>query len=310
MLIERRREVELQQNLINPPEALLLAALYTNGYGLECDTFKAIGWMRRAMQAGLQTASAYSYRHLSGLGYRIDEPRAAIPVLEGMALRGSRTALEDTRQIWPEKFRDTRQLLRDNFAGVGADFFCQTEMLGRNNLPTWQLTLKDIDKTLPLLRRFSTLADHRVNKRGDRVLHLAASCGQTEAIRVMLESFSGCLHLNQLNDQGETMLLSACRAGQLNTAMWLLEQGADARLVALNGESPLHWMISFDEEEVIELAPRLFKGGAEVKARTELTISYHPNFKSGFVLDRLAPGHPIGWGSVSLPHSFVFPADM
>jgi ankyrin repeat protein len=53
---------------------------------------------------------------------------------------------------------------------------------------------------------------------GDRILHIAASCGQTEAIEALLDSFPS-LEVNQLNDHGETPLLCACRAGPTRTAL-------------------------------------------------------------------------------------------
>lgn len=296
-LIEQRRDLDWQQTLINPPEALFLAILYTNGYGLESNTTKAIEWMRRAMRAGLHTATAYSYRHLIGCGYRLDDPRAAVPSLNSMAIRGSRTALEDMQTLWPEKFDETRQMLRDNLAGWGADFFFETEMLGRNKLGNWISTLKDIDKTLPLFEKFQNVAEHRINKRGDRIMHLAASCGQTHAIEVLLKHFAGVLDVNQPNDRGETLLLCACRAGQLMTAIWLLEVAyADASINAQNGESPLHWLVSFDSDEIARLAPALIRAGASVDTKTQSVVSYHPQFQSGFVPDRFAMGYPIGWG--------------
>ena len=266
--------------------------LYTNGYGIECDTVKAFEWMRRAMRAGLHTATAYSYRYLTGLGFKLDDDSAALTALEAMAVRGSRPALDDIRAISRSKFVEMRQMIRDKAAGVEADLFFQTWMLYNNALPSWVNTLRDIHITLPLLETHKDLAGMRINKRGDRVLHLAASCGQTSGIEVMIGHFAA-MEVNQINDQGGTPLLYACRSAQLSTALWLLDHGGDAKIAAKNGESTLHWLISFDEEEVNELLPKLMEGGVDVKAKSDVTIKHCTELQSGFVLDRFAPGYLI-----------------
>ncbi|KAK5118358.1 hypothetical protein LTR62_002872 [Meristemomyces frigidus] len=297
-VIRRRREHDFARDLINPPEALLLAVLYTNGYGIERDSLKAITWMRRAMRSGLHTATAYSYRHLTGLGYTIrhDNTEAALSALDSMAVRGSRTALDDIRTISRPRWVETRQLIRDKAAGLGANFFFQSQMLGNNILGSWVNTLRDIATTLPLLETYDDLAGMRINKRGDHVLHLAASCGQISGIEVLLNHFS--IGVNQLNDLGETPLLYACRSGQLSTALWLLEHGGDATIAARNGESTLHWLVSFDEEEVLKLLPKLMEAGADVKAKTEVLIKHCTELQSGFMLDHFVPGYPVAWATL------------
>ena len=75
-------------------------------------------------------------------------------------------------------------------------------------------TFGNISILLENFSRLNRIADYTINKRGDRILHIAANCGQTEAIEALVNRFSP-LNVNQLNDQAETPLLCACRAANL-----------------------------------------------------------------------------------------------
>ncbi|EGU87120.1 hypothetical protein FOXB_02359 [Fusarium oxysporum f. sp. conglutinans Fo5176] len=108
--------------------------------------------------------------------------------------------------------------------------------------------------------------------RGDRILHMA----------------------------GETPLLCACHAGQSRTVLWLTTHGATALIGAWNGESPLHWLISFGDEEVERVYPGLIQPGADTTAKTSTIIAYQADFPAAAVPDRLLRGYAIGWVLVNL----------
>ncbi|KAF4498684.1 death-associated kinase 1 [Fusarium agapanthi] len=291
----QRGEGEAKKGMINPPEAFLLTALYINGYGVDKDTSQASRWLFNAWGVKHPLASAYGYRIARAIGLTFDDTEGVIETLELMALRGSRTALEDLAMISKHAYEKTRKRIREALGGTGANFFFKTEMLGGFFHDMWMRTFDNIPIMLENFSHFNSIADYTVNKRGDRILHVAASCGQTEAIGALMNHFPS-LEVNQLNDQGETPLLCACRAGQHGTVLWLTSNGATAS-VARNGESPLHWLISFDDEEVESVGPALIQAGADINAKTTTFIAYQAGFPASLDVDRLPEGYPIGWAT-------------
>ncbi|KAF5639668.1 death-associated kinase 1 [Fusarium sp. NRRL 52700] len=292
---EDRGEGEAEKGMINAPEAFLLTSLYINGYGVDKDTSQASRWLFHAWGVKHPLASAYGYRIGRAIGLTFDSTDGVVETLELMALRGSRTALEDLAMVSKDTYEKTKKTLRDVLAGTGANFFFKTEMLGGFSHDMWIRTFGNIPIMLENFSLFDSIADYKVNKRGDRILHIAASCGQTKAIEALLNHFPS-LEVNQLNDQGETPLLCACRSGQHDTVLWLTSNGATAP-VARNGESPLHWLISFDDEEIESVGLALIQAGADANAKTTTFIAYQASFPASLDVDRLPEGHPIGWAT-------------
>jgi ankyrin repeat protein len=58
--------------------------------------------------------------------------------------------------------------------------------------------------------------------------------------------------VNALCNKKETLLASACKMGQLDTVNLLLENWADANISDDDGQTPLHWVCSEDEGEIVE----------------------------------------------------------
>ncbi|EEU43812.1 uncharacterized protein NECHADRAFT_73995 [Fusarium vanettenii 77-13-4] len=291
----QRNEEEAKIGMPNPPEAFLLTALYINGYGVNKDTSSATNWLFLAWGVKHPLATAYGYRIGRAIGVTFGKLDGVIGSLKRMALRGSRTALEDLAMVSKDDYEETRKTIRDSLAGTGANHFFQTEMLYGFTHGMWVKTFGNIPVLLENFSRLDRIADYTTNKRGDRILHVAASCGQTEAIEALLDRFP-TLEVNQLNGQGETPLLCACRAGQTDTVLWLTSHGAKASVAARNGESPLHWLISFDDEEVKRVGPALIQAGADANVKTTTTIAYQAEFPASLDLDRFQQGYPIGWG--------------
>jgi len=106
----------------------------------------------------------------------------------------------------------------------------------------------------------------------------------------------GTLSVNQRNARGETALLCACRSGHADVVLLLLDNGADASLQALNGESPLHWLSSFDPEVNPAMVGKdlIERGGARMDAFTTEPISHSPIFNS-IDVDFQMPGTPLAW---------------
>lgn len=69
----------------------------------------------------------------------------------------------------------------------------------------------------------------------DRGLSLAAE-GNLNGLKALPNVIS---EINTCNAHGHTMLISACRAGQLAVVKWLLDNGADPNVTNFKGTTPL-----------------------------------------------------------------------
>lgn len=294
-----RGEESLKENMLNPPEAFLLTSLYINGYGVDKDTSCASKWLFHAWGVDHPLSAAYGYRIARATGITFDNTESVVASLKLMALRDSRTALEDLAIVSKDEYKETKKIIRTGLPGTGANHSSEEELLHGFRCGMWIKTFENIPIILENFSRLPHIADYTINKRGDRILRMAVSCGQTEAIEALLNRFPS-LTVNQLNNRGETPLLCACRAGQSRTVLWLTSHGATALIGARNGESPLHWLISFDDEEVERVYPGLIQPGADTTAKTSTIIDYQADFPAVAVPDRLPRGYAIGWGECFL----------
>ncbi|EXL91604.1 hypothetical protein FOIG_15256 [Fusarium odoratissimum NRRL 54006] len=270
----------LKENMLNPPETFLLTSLYINGYGVDKDTSCTSKWLFHAWGVDHPLSAAYGYRIARATGITFDNTESVVASLKLMALRDSRTALEDLAIVSKDEYKETTKIIRTGLSGTGASHSSEEEMPHGFRYGMWIKTFENIPIILENFSRLPHIADYTINKRGDRILHMAVSCGQTEAIEALLNRFLS-LTVNQLNKQG------ACRAGQSRTVLWLTSHGATALIGARNGESPLHWLIPFDDEEVERVYPGLIQPGADTTAKTSTIIAYQADFPAAAVPDRL-----------------------
>ena len=287
-----RQELDQGRGMINPPDCFLLASFYINGYGTEIDYAEAKRLLNFAAINHHEQSEAYVYRFWNALTLEFKVTGGLKNLLEVSALKGSRTALEDLKTAAPDRVASTMVSIRTSTAGQGANFYFKDQMLhGLAHWP-WQDMLVSRSSIAEKLKGVKDKSNFRVNKRGDRILHIAASCGWSEAVEALIDTYS--VPVNLLNDQGETALLSACRAGQPNVVHILLRLGADASISTTQNESPLHWLVSFEAEDVITIGEGLLKAGASSKLQTTAPISYSV-FRASIETDHQRPGSPLSW---------------
>lgn len=283
-----------KNNEVNPPECFILASFYINGYGADSNHDEAIRLILHAARWGHEVSKAYGYRICRAMKEDFRANDQMISHLWDMALKGSRMASQDLADVAPQKFSQVKKILRDGLAGTGAYFFePKTGLLHGFSFGQWMDTFDNQQVLVQNFSRLNRIADYRINKRGDRILHMAASCGKCNAIETLLDSFSA-LDVNLVNDQGETPLLCACRAGQKEVVQLLLHRGADASIATPNKESPLHWLISFDDADIEIVGAPLVASGADIRLRTTKSIAYS-RFPSGIDVDHQEPGTPLNW---------------
>lgn len=285
---------DIQNDKVNPAECFILASFYINKYGTDSNHAEAIRLILHAANWGHTISEAYGYCICLALEEDFQADDQMVSNLWDMSVEGSRMALQDLVYVAPQRYSQARTILRDGLAGTGARFFePQTGLLHGFSFRQWMDTFDNQEVLVQNFSRLNRIADYRLNKRGDGILHMAASCGKCKAIETLLDSFSA-LNVNQVNDQGETPLLCACRAGQTDVVHLLLARGADASIVTPSRESPLHWLISFDDTHIETVGATLLAAGAELRLITTKRVAYS-RFSSGIEVDHQQPGTPLNW---------------
>lgn len=287
-----RADENASRNQVNTPECFVLASFYMNALGTQQNLEEARRLIIHAAANGHQVAQANAWRFARVTGSELATNISPQQILERQAFNGSRGALQDLAIIAPERAVEAKRIIKAGLAGVGASFWGDDLLHGFTHGP-WINTFRNTTILVENMRNPREIAEYKVNKRGDRILHMAASCGQVRAVEALLDNFPS-LTVDQLNDIGETPLLSACRSGHRDVVEWLLNRGADPKITTSFKESPLHWLISFDEDEVHAVGQALISAGADAKSLTTKQINYSA-FPSGIDFDNLPPGTPLTW---------------
>lgn len=113
------------------------------------------------------------------------------------------------------------------------------------------------------------------NSYGDTLLHLAVMCGDASALCLVLEeSYSAIerVDIDVTNNQGQTPLLLAFITENFVAATTLLEHGANASKADRKGDTPFHWLHTFEASQMRTLADTLLKQTAAVNAISSLQL--------------------------------------
>ncbi|KAK2755747.1 hypothetical protein FQN54_005897 [Arachnomyces sp. PD_36] len=130
---------------------------------------------------------------------------------------------------------------------------------------------EDLGKFKNLIASWSTSEDpvnYRINSFEDSVLHWAAEFNLTEHLRFLVQDTS--LHIDCQNTTGNTPLIAACAAGQLKAALFLIDLGANVSSHNNQGETALHYIWRFCDEEAVQLLRELTKQGIDVNKESKL----------------------------------------
>ncbi|KAJ6031532.1 ankyrin [Penicillium herquei] len=285
----------ISNNQINCPDCFVLASYYINGYGTKVDYGAAMRLINLASNKVYDHVSsrAYAYRIHKALDPNFTLTSDIYDNLSVMVLRGSRPALMDLKEVAPAQYAWSQPILRDVMAGVGANFFHSANMLGGFHHNQWISTFDAPEILVRNLGSLNRISEYKVNKRGDKILHLAAYAGRIQAIETLLDAFPS-LHIDGRNGHGETPLLCACRSGQVATVLRLAELGADASIAATNGETCVHWLLSFEDDDIIKIGDALMRQGANLREFTRERVAYS-EFQAGIDVDFQLPGSPLTW---------------
>ncbi|KAL8792124.1 MAG: hypothetical protein Q9195_005299 [Heterodermia aff. obscurata] len=271
------------------PELFMLCAYRTNGYGCRQDTGEALRILQRAAALEHHPSRALMYRIWNSC--RPAETNPGAVYLETYAKAGSRPAFEDLKSSFPENEKErVWRWITDASGGVGADWLSTSEMLDGYTQSQW---IKDdwlMDKIRSSQKPLSELI---VNKRGDSVLHFVAMCGRYKPFKALILDYK--MNIDLQNPLGETALLCASRSGHGGIMILCLQQyKANASLAAKNGETPLHWLIQFDDQYIQPIVTDLIARGANINAATRERVS-HSIYPGTIDVDLLMPGTALTW---------------
>jgi ankyrin repeat protein len=263
-------------------------------FGTSYNGAASLDWLIQSAKRGYIPAQALVKRMHDALSIELPSTlqESLLSWLKAAVEIGSFVAMQDLKNAchagtYPmEEFNNSVAKFRTTFGGTGYKLFddsvmeryalCDTVELDRLLSFEHQKAENNTEARLPAL-----------NDRGDTLLHWAAINGNTAVLNTILRSASNMV--NVVNNFNETPLLSACRSGQFEAATYLLDHGADAATSTSDGESPLHWLISFTQAgECTEIAQRLEQAGADVnKVAAENASCF--NLFSNFLI----PGTPL-----------------
>ena len=271
-------------------EEFMLCSFLLNGYGCKTDVTEALKRLKEAAEKGHHLSRAYIYRMFSACGPSDLNKMPGYEFLYDYTIAGSRPAFQELQKSYPaEKVEDAHRFLTDACAGVGAPWFDSSEMLNGYTQSQW---IND-GWLLDQVKKVEDPSRLVVNKRGDSVLHFVAACGRWKPFKSLIADYK--IDINTVNPQGETPLLCACRSGHGGIAIICLQTyKADASIAAKNGETPLHWLVSFVDQYVQPLANDLIANGAKVDATTHERIS-HSKLPGNIDVDFQMPGTALGW---------------
>jgi ankyrin repeat protein len=221
-------------------------------------------WITEAASAGCVRAQAFFYRTFKIILGRIPDSFYSLSIswMLNAASKGFFQPLEDMYKVDKDTgmIDDALETLRFRYSGTGLqryDNFPQRRE-GPEPWRTKPSLIKNFDNDLTKIyksRDMGYIRGGRGPPHGDTILHHAASCGLRKTVVYLIENDPD--NINHTTIIGETPLLLACRSGHYFVTMDLLEAGADPKIASDNGETPLHWLLSFDSRYVREICRNL-----------------------------------------------------
>jgi len=258
---------------INLTTGITLAIILINGVGLQRDDEQALRLVLFLAQHQEHSCQAIAYRLHEALDRNPPPQYPWSDWLFKCAFMGSFAALEDLQSLDSQETKKAVEILRYRKCGVGADFFQNANLVNgwsHHTLSDLAL-LEEVIKSSCEVQQTTRITDLTVNQRGDGLVHFASSCG-SEFLIWMLKQEPELR--DSCNCYGETPLVCAMRAGHVELVRHLLQSGADASKATVNGDSPLHWLVSIADQDIKSLLPLLMECGSDIHAVAKAPLTY------------------------------------
>ncbi|RSL86520.1 hypothetical protein CEP51_002774 [Fusarium floridanum] len=228
-----------------------LAIFYLLGIGTPVDESEALKWMSRAALLGegvstllfpsIEQSVENSVKQDLGLPRRL----WCAAVIQRW---GPREATQCLRPIDPYLLQASLAVRRRRLGGWS--YKRQFRLTDEYLSPLFDLVGKDPARamnTAPVLNQLDDV--------GETILHVCAAMADLQLFRRLLQEES--VDINVTNNRGETPLFYAVRAGKLDVARLLVDNGASVNNIKTDGWSLLHCLTMMEDKEAAELAPLL-----------------------------------------------------
>ncbi|KAF8247110.1 hypothetical protein K440DRAFT_661597 [Wilcoxina mikolae CBS 423.85] len=271
---KRRTEADVERdNGRRSMAAMSIAISCLEGFGGRKPE-EALEWIFLAASLGNLEAKSCVYCVSKALGLFSRDEQLIMSFTIESARNGNPIAIENLLAACPEKGREVlkelRIAMRDKY-----------------------LPFSDLTSLRAHIREYGIgMSEPIKNPDGNSLLHLAAICRDVSALCLVLEeshSLAEEVDVDVTNYEGQTPLLLAFIAGSFDFSITLLDHGASASKADHKGDTPFHWLHSFNTSQMRTLADALLKQNADVNAISSRQLwykCYHMIFPRGTPLHR------------------------
>lgn len=238
--------------------AYSLFCMHYCGYEVEQSFAEAARWLRLSAENGYTLAMALCAKLNRKL--RIGLPQSLERSwLVLSAQNGSKPAMSALRDQDPAAYAEARRHYKGRFwascHGLSHQFISELQQLPGVSVPCQG---KDPRSSF--------------TKHADNLLHCAAMVGAEPVVRYCLDV--GRVDVDAVNSRGETAFFLSCKSGHAEIAGLLLSRGADPCVCNQFGEHALHWLESFEEEDVAAHAADFVRRGLNIHQQSQLDESF------------------------------------
>ncbi|KAF2798805.1 ankyrin [Melanomma pulvis-pyrius CBS 109.77] len=188
-------------------------------------------------------------------------------LVNGMMV-GSRIATRRLRQLDSQRYHETRIVIQTEYQGIGYGWKVQPEMIQDN--PVYK------GRPVPV----------------NMQIVLAASVGRKVKVEALLDAG---VDIDSLDGMRETPLIAACRAGHAELVEFLLNSGADPAILSKENISPLHFLSSFDDDEIPRIAQLIVDLGCPLEAHSTGRSNLNTGYTGADRFYGLCDGTPLLW---------------
>ncbi|KAK6527425.1 hypothetical protein TWF694_004414 [Orbilia ellipsospora] len=194
--------------------------------------------------------------------------------LEAAAARGSQTAVRQLRNLYGVVDPEVVRKFREEYAGIGF------ELPFKWKLWRERFNVSDLEKLT------SNISDKYLKR---LFFSLSMIC-RVDLLHKLCELCP--ININWVTTVGETGLSLSCRSGNVSVTRFLLDKGCDPGIADEYGVTPLHFLSSFDDEDVPLISRLLVENGAPLEARSSTSARYRNSIDS---LYGRSKGTPLNW---------------
>ncbi|RMJ19380.1 hypothetical protein CDV36_001012 [Fusarium kuroshium] len=180
---------------------------------------------------------------------------------------GSETAKRRLLSLDPKLFARAMRVLRTQYAGTGMETprqYYDQRILSDNNA----------------IGRIQDCRQIGVEANEGSTVLMCSTANRLALLRRLTEKH--LVDVNYLNKGNESPLLYASRGGHKDVVFHLLGCGADPSVASEEGTTPLHFLSSFDDQDIPEVYQRLLEAGAPLEARSKSAYRYRKGLDSTY----------------------------